>query len=49
MSEFGMESEYLDKLLVSSPARAISQESAKSRQRFDFELKGESFAQSKAI
>lgn len=49
MSEFGVESEYLHKLLVSLPARAISQESAESRQRFDFELKGESFAESKAI
>lgn len=41
MSEFGLESEYLDKPLVSLPARAISQESAESRQTFDFELKGE--------
>jgi len=39
MSEFGIENEYPDKLLVYLPARAISQESAESRQRFDFELK----------
>jgi len=49
MSESGVESENLDKLSVSLPARAISPESAESRQRFDFELKGESFAESKAI
>lgn len=50
MSESGVEREHLDKGVVSSsPARAISQESAESRQRFDFELKGESFAESKAI